>query len=219
MISRVLFKAEKTTVITTKSGEPNWLYIPTAGRCKKTKEQLVFEIKELANRAANAKEGIEEEHINREVLKLRADYLSDVSPNRKELYHQAENVIKSHDGNKKGALHGMGEMSLLYFLEHATGNQNLSDISYTLAGGAALTFPIMTGGGYGVVIEKAGVKIMNGDNVVGWSYEMTQAELQKKDEFYSIYYNALKNAKKGFVDNLRDLPDYLEEKSSFDSFA
>ena len=26
MISRVLFKAEKTTVITTKSGEPNWLY-------------------------------------------------------------------------------------------------------------------------------------------------------------------------------------------------
>lgn len=205
------------TAITTKSGAPNWTYIPSAGRCKKTKEQLVSEIKDLANRVAQANNGKETEQLNREVLKLRADYLSDVSPDRRTLYQQAERAIKSQNNNKKGIQHGGGELTLLYFLEHADKSQNLSDKSFSLAGGAMLTFPILTTGGYGVIIERGGVQLLAGDEY-GWGYEMTPAELKKKAEFYAIYNSAVKNAQKE-IKELRDLPDYLEDKPIFDSLA
>ena len=47
----------------------------------------------------------------------------------------------------------------------------------------------------------------------GWGYEMTEAELTRKNEFYSIYwkeYNAVKN---GMNSELKELPDYLEKTS------
>ena len=205
------------TAITTNSGLPNWSYIPSAGRCKKTKEQLVSEIKELANRVAHANNGKETEQLNQAVIKLQADYISDVSPDRKGLYQQAEKAIKSQSKNTKGIKHGLGEMSLLYFLEHVDKSQNLSEKSISLAGGATLTFPILTTGGYGAVIERGGVKLLAGDDY-GWGYEMTPAELKKKDEFYAIYNSAVKNAQKE-IKELRDLPDYLEDKPIFDSLA
>jgi len=205
------------TAVTMNNGTPNWTYIPSAGRCKKTKEQLVSEIKDLANRVAHANNGKETEQLNQAVIKLQADYISDVSPDRKGLYQQAEKAIKSQSKNTKGIKHGAGEMSLLYFLEHADKSQNLSDKSFSLAGGATLTCPILTTGGYGAVIERGGVKLMVG-NSVGWGYQMTPAELKKKDEFYAIYNSAVKNAQKE-IKELRDLPDYLEDKPIFDSLA
>ena len=206
------------TAITTNSGLPNWSYIPSAGRCKKTKEQLVSEIKDLANRVAHANNGKETEQLNQAVIKLQADYISDVSPDRKGLYQQAEKAIKSQSKNTKGIKHGLGEMSLLYFLEHVDKSQNLSEKSISLAGGATLTFPILTTGGYGAVIERGGVKLLAGDDY-GWGYEMTPAELKKKDEFYAIYNTTVRNAQKGIKEELRDLPDYLEDKPMFNIFA
>ena len=53
----------------------------------------------------------------------------------------------------------------------------------------------------------------------GWGYEMTPAELTKKDEFYSIYwkeYNAVKN---GMNSELKELPDYLEKRPVFEAKA
>ena len=205
------------TAITMSNGTPNWTYIPSAGRCKKTKEQLVSEIKDLANRVDHANNGEETELLNQAVIKLQADYISDVSPDRKGLYKQAEKAIKSQSKNTKGIKHGAGELSLLYFLEHADKSQNLSDKSFALAGGATLTCPILTTGGYGAVIERGGVKLMVG-NSVGWGYQMTPAELKKKDAFYAIYNSAVKNAQKE-IKELRDLPDYLEDKPIFDSLA
>ena len=69
----------------------------------------------------------------------------------------------------------------------------------------------------GVIIERGGVQLLAGDEY-GWGYEMTPAELKKKDEFYAIYYSAVKNAQKE-IKELRDLPDYLEDKPIFDSLA
>ena len=205
------------TAVTMNNGTPNWTYIPSAGRCKKTKEQLVSEIKDLANRVAHANNGKETEQLNQAVIKLQADYISDVSPDRKGLYKQAERAIKFQSKNRKGIMHGAGELSLLYFLEHADKSQNLSDKSFSLAGGATLTCPILTTGGYGVVIEQGGVQILSGSDY-GWGYQMTPAELKKKDEFYAIYYSAVKNAQRE-IKELRDLPDYLEDKPIFDSLA
>ncbi|MEE3471942.1 MAG: hypothetical protein VZR24_14880 [Butyrivibrio hungatei] len=205
------------TAVTMNNGTPNWTYIPSAGRCKKTNEQLISEIKNLANRVAQANNGKETEQLNQAVIKLQADYISDVSPDRKGLYKQAERAIKFQSKNRKGIMHGAGELSLLYFLEYADRSQNLSEKSFSLAGGAMLTFPILTTGGYGVIIERGGVQLLAGDDY-GWGYEMTPAELKKKDEFYAIYNSAVKNAQKE-IKELRDLPDYLEDKPIFDSLA
>ena len=81
-------------------------------------------------------------------------------------------------------------------------------------GGGTLNFTILTSVGYGVQIQSQGVNVLSNTGA-GWGYEMTQAELTRKDEFYSIYwkeYNAVKN---GMNSELKELPDYLEKKTSF----
>lgn len=61
----------------------------------KTHAEFVSEIKELARRAATTANKTEYEYISRQVLGLRAEYLSDVAPDRKQLYEQAKNTIKN----------------------------------------------------------------------------------------------------------------------------
>ena len=110
-------------------------------------------------------------------------------------------------------------VTLLDFLEQAEGkNQNLADKQIALAGGGTLNFTILTSGGYGVQIQSQGVNVLLNTGA-GWGYEMTPAELTKKDEFYSIYwkeYNAVKN---GMNSELKELPDYLEKRSVFEAKA
>ena len=83
------------------NGEPNWSYIPTKGKISKTQVEFVSEIKELARRAATTTNKTESEYISRQVLSLRAEYLSDVAPDRKQLYEQAKNTIKKQTGKLK----------------------------------------------------------------------------------------------------------------------
>lgn len=77
------------------NGEPNWSFIPTKGKSSKTQTEFVSEIRELARRAATTTNKTESEYISRQVLGLRAEYLSDVAPDRKQLYEQAKNTIKN----------------------------------------------------------------------------------------------------------------------------
>ena len=68
-----------------------------------------------------------------QVLRLRAEYLSDVAPDRKRLYQQAKSAMKNQNTNPK--CKGIGELTLLDFLEQAEGkNQNLADKQIALAG-------------------------------------------------------------------------------------
>ncbi len=76
-----------------------------------------------------------------------------------------------------------------------------------LAGGGILTCPILTTGGYGVVIECQGVKALSNTGN-GWSYEMTPAELAKKNEFYSIYWTEYRSVKNSAGTELSELPDW-----------
>ena len=218
MLTKIGNTSKETTAITTASGEPNWSLVPSAGRCKKSKDKLVSEIKEIASRAAIAGSGTEKEQINRQVLKLRADYLSDVAPDRKSLYHQAENALKWQSRKVKSKQMAMGEVSLLYFLDRSANNKSLSGKITALAGGATLTCPIMTDGGCGAVIEKEGVKVLLYSGA-GWGYEMTPAELQKKDEFYAIYNKALRETPNSLTEHMREVPDYLDDRPVFDCLA
>lgn len=209
----------KQQLITTCSnGEPNWSYIPTKGKSSKTQAEFVSEIKELAQRAATATNKTESEYISKQVLCLRAEYLSDVAPDRKQLYEQAKNTIKKHTDNPK--CKGCGELTLLDFLEKAEGkSSNFAEKQFALAGGGTLNCPILTGGGYGTEIQYQGVNVLSNLGN-GWSYEITPAELAKKDEFYSIYWNEYNLVKENGNSELREISDYLaQDRPSFEARA
>ena len=148
-----------------------------------------------------------------------AEYMSDVSPDRKALYRQAKNALKGQGGNPK--CHGSGELTLLDFLEAADGRtDDLAEKKFTLAGGGTLTCPILTSGGYGADIYYQGTKVLTylGPGH-GWACERTPAEREKEREFYGIYFNEYRSLKNGQGAELEELPDYLEEKPSFDMKA
>lgn len=66
-------------------------------------------------------------------MRLRAEYLSEVAPDRKQLYQQAKSVMKNRNTNPK--CKGIGELTLLDFLEQSEEkNQNLADKQIALAG-------------------------------------------------------------------------------------
>ena len=127
------------------SGGPDWSIIPSSRKSSKSKGEFTDEIKELARKAANTTNKAELEYIHRRRTELCAEYMSDVSPNRKALYQQAKNTLKGQGSNPK--CHGSGELTLLDFLETAEGrNSNLAEKKFALAGGGTLTCPILTGG-------------------------------------------------------------------------
>jgi hypothetical protein len=139
------------------SGEPNWSYIPTAGKSTKTQSEFVSEIKALAQEAAATTNKTELENIHRQRTALCAEYLSDVAPDRKALYQQAKNAMKSQN-NTNPKCKGSGELTLVDFLEDAEEKNNLADKKFALAGGGTLVCPIMTGGGYGADIYYQGTR-------------------------------------------------------------
>lgn len=201
------------------NGGPDWSVIPSFGKSSKTKAEFIDEIKELAQKAANTTSKAQLECLNRRRTELCAEYVSDVSPDRKALYQQAKNALKGQGGNPK--CRGSAELTLLDFLEAAKGrDNNLSEKKFALAGGGTLTCPIMTGGGYGADIYYQGVKALTylGPGY-GWSCEKTSAEREKEQEFYGIYFNEYRSLKNGQGAELPELPDYLEERPSFDMKA
>ena len=60
-------------------------------------------------------------------------------------------------------------------------------------------------GGYGAEIQYQGVKVLSNLGN-GWGYEMTPAELAKKDEFYSIYWSEYNSVKENGSSELREMP-------------
>lgn len=205
--------------ISLSSRGPDWSIIPSSGKSSKSKVELTDEIKELARKAANTTNKAELEYLHRRRTELCAEYMSDVSPDRKALYRQAENAVKGQGGNPK--CHGSGELTLLDFLEAAEGRtESLAEKKFTLAGGGTLTCPILTSGGYGADIYYQGTKVLTylGPGH-GWACERTPAEREKEREFYGIYFNEYRSLKNGQGAGLEELPDYLEEKPSFDRKA
>ena len=162
---------------------PDWSIIPSSGKSSKSKGEFTDENKELARKAAETTSKKELEYIHSQRTKLCAEYMSDVSPDRKALYRQAENALKGQGGNPK--CHGSGELTLLDFLEAAEGRtESLAEKKFTLA------CPILTSGGYGADIYYQGTKVLTYlGSGYGWACERTPAEREKEREFYGIYFN------------------------------
>ena len=206
-------------ITATNSGEPNWSIIPTAGKSSKSKAEFVDEIKELAQKAAMTTNKKELDYIHVKRTQLCAEYMSDVAVDRKMLYQQAKNTIRNQSGNPK--CRGIGELTLVDFLEDAEGKiSNLAEKKFVLAGGGTLTCPILTSGGYGADIYYQGTKVLTYLGAgYGWAAERTPAEREKEKEFYEIYFNEYRSVKNGKGAELANLPDYLEDKPTFDKKA
>ena len=200
-------------------GEPDWSIIPSSGKSSKSKAEFTDEIKKLAQKAANTTSKAELEYIHKQRTELCAEYMSDVSPDRKALYQQAKNALKGQGSNPK--CHGSGELTLLDFLEAAEGRiSNLAEKKFALAGGGTLTCPILTSGGHSADIYYQGTKVLTYlGSGYGWACERTPAEREKEREFYGIYFDEYRSLKNGRRTELENLPDYLEEKPSFDRKA
>ena len=106
------------------------------------------------------------------------------------------------------------------FLEKTEGkSSNFAEKKFALAGGGTLNCPILTTGGYGAEIQYQGVTVLSNLGN-GWGYEMTPAELAKKDEFYSIYWSEYNFVKENGSSELREMPDYLnQDRPSFEARA
>ena len=188
------------------------------GKVQKRMRNLLVKLKNWHDEQLRQQIRQSTEYISRQVLGLRAEYLSDVAPDRKQLYEQAKNTIKKQTGNSK--CKGCGELSLLDFLEKAEGkSSNFAEKKFALAGGGTLNCPILTTGGYGAEIQYQGVTVLSNLGN-GWGYEMTPAELAKKDEFYSIYWSEYNFVKENGSSELREMPDYLDQdRPSFEARA
>lgn len=179
------------TIATSSNGTPNWNYIPSRANSNKSQQQFESEITWLAKNAANTTNKAELDSIKNQVLMLNTEYVSQVSPDRKQLYKEAENAVRSETQQKNNS--PLGELTLLNLIMKYKGEKTLSDKSFSISGGS-VSFAY-NGSGYDTVIKSGGVNVLN-FGTAGWSYEMTPAEIKKKDEFYAIYnkaYNAEKN--------------------------
>lgn len=159
------------------NGEPNWSYIPSKGKSTRTQTEFVSEIKKLAQKAANATDKTEQDAISRQLLQLRAEYLSEVAPDRKQLYQQAKSAMKNQNANPK--CKGIGELTLLDFWNRQREKSESCRQADCTGRRRNIKFTILTSGGYGVQIQSQGVNVLLNTGA-GWGYEMTPVELTKK---------------------------------------
>ena len=93
-VSSAVTSASTKYRMSVSGGGPDWSIIPSSGKSSKSKTEFADEIKELAQKAANTTNKAELESIHRRRTELCAEYMSDVSPDRKALYQQAKNALK-----------------------------------------------------------------------------------------------------------------------------
>lgn len=132
----------------------------------------------------------------------------------KHFFQSAGNVMKRGTTGMK--YNSQGEKTLLDFLEGTNKEKDLAERRFALSGGGFLTCPILSGGGHGAVIQYGNTQVLSNLGS-GWGYQMTPAELAKSQEFYSIYWKEYRSIKND--SEIRELPDYLEQKSAFDKKA
>lgn len=196
---------------------PDWSVIPSKGMAKRSDSEIIEDIKKLASEQAKTHDADRLKQIDDKKIKLRAEYISDVSPDRRSLYRQAENTARKQGLSAKTRAIG-GKDTLLYFLDMADGlntDKDLASKRFSLSGGAYVTFPALTTGGFGINVYSQGKNVLSnlGD---GWTYEMTPEEWNKGQKFYSIYNSTLKTVSDDHADGMVTADGIIPEQSRFD---
>ena len=174
---------------------PNWEIIPTKGMQTPSKDELIKQIKDLATKRAQAVTENDFAYVNHQEEKLSAQYLSSVSPDRKTLYKEAVQTIKGQKNNKENF---EGHKNLLDYLNEEDGVGSLKNGKpHPLSSGGSITPIWNSRGGYDYDVSVGGNTVLSSNQGLGgWTFTMTPAELQKKNEFNKIFdstYNASKH--------------------------
>jgi hypothetical protein len=162
------YNYELSAAIAYNTGTPNWNIIPSSGMARPDENELVDEIKELADEYANISASDDKTAIRslqNQMNVLRAQYISSVSPDRRALYNQAVAAANKNSGD---SLDGTPKTLFDFLIEE--------DGIKTSANSDKVT-----------EIDYNGTTVLQRSPLTGWAYEMTDAELSKLDEFSDIF--------------------------------
>jgi hypothetical protein len=191
--------------------EPNWDLVPYKGMKVPSNEELVNQIKELAQKEANATTGDEFEKLAYQREKLRAQFISSVSPDRKMLCKEAAKAIQNQKSKEATQL---GEQTLLSYLNKQDENKS----TQTMQDGGSIKAIFNSTGGYDYEVSSGGDTVLSSAKGK-WYCTKTPAELEKSVEFNKIYDGAYDAQKKSKNKELSPENSLYSEESSFDARA
>lgn len=163
---------------------PNWSKVPHKNMDTPTRAEMTEQIKSLGKRFSEAKTDDEYDVLFEEKSRLCAQYISSASPDRKALCEKADDIISKH--NEKDSSTPLGEIDIFFFMnETSEGSGKAANCSISSAYNSK--------GGYDYEVKAEGETVLRSTNGQ-WNYQLTSAELAKKDEFNRIFYTAKDNA-------------------------
>lgn len=173
--------------------EPDWRTIPTKGGRTLSDEEMVEQIKVLAQREAmmrHTKNYEQSDSIARIKQYLSTQYISDVSPDRKALYEQAKKISQRGEQEQSKYPLSFTLVDIMCDLDKVEGfnnNHGTLTTSYTT--------------GYGEDYElNIGEQCLLSTSRGVWQYHSTPLEEMKREEFYKIYDMELEKAER-LLDN------------------
>lgn len=173
--------------------EPDWRTIPTKGGRTLSDEEMLEQIKSVAQREAlmrHTNNYEQSDSIARIKQYLSTQYISDVSPDRKALYEQAKKI--SQQGEQEQSKYPLSFtlvdiMCDLDKIEGFNNNHGTLTTSYTTGYGEDYELNI---GEQCVLSTSRGI----------WQYHSTPLEGMKREEFYKIYEMELGKAERLLID-------------------
>lgn len=170
---------------------PDWSIIPSKCVDRRNDTIMLDNIKRLAFEQLHIKDTEKLKLVDERKIRLQAEYISDVSPNRKLIYKETQKLIRKQGLSEKNW--SAGKNTLLYYLSKngdSKSDKYIAQKHFPIMDGSYVTFPALTTGGYGVNVFSLGKSILSniGD---GWTYELTPEEWYKKQEFNKLYSDAL----------------------------
>lgn len=179
--------------------EPDWNIMPTKGMRSLSHEQLFNEMKTLAERQAIAKiSKIHDSEWQREwddimctFVNLQSQYISDVSPDRKALYEQAEKAIKKMKEDDE-----ISYPITFTLVDYLCDLDDLEALAANNYGTVSKTFTTGYGTDYDVHF---GGELVMGTSRGEWTSFLTRAESNKLEEFNNIFDKFYEHSKKGLA--------------------
>lgn len=172
----------------TETDSPDWTEIPSKTE-KFSQEAMQKKIEALATKACEASSVAEKKAVNEEVLKLKTEYVSQASPDRKGLYSKAQKVIDNY--NQRQKIISSNTSSLAYIFK----DTDIANKKFALSNQGYVTATSFANGYNYHITTKDGNEVMK---TVGgeWSYTMTTEEAEKQNEFFEKYAEAMNSIKK-----------------------
>ncbi|MFJ7368261.1 hypothetical protein ACIQVU_02255 [Lysinibacillus sp. NPDC098008] len=173
--------------------EPDWRTIPTKGGRTLSNEEMLEQMKMLAQREAmmrHTNNYEQSDSIAQIKQYLSTQYISDVSPDRKALYTQAKKISQQGEQEQSKYPLSFTLVDIMCDLDKVEGFNN----NY-----GTLTTCYTTGYGTDYELNMGGQCVLSTSRGI-WQYHSTPLEGMKREEFYKIYNKELASAQRS-LDN------------------